>query len=132
MPMTATTPLKGVGQILVPVADVDRAADFYENVLGLPLSMRFPSIAFFDAQGVRLYLAKVPQADFQGRATIYFWVDDVSTALDLMESRGATVRERPSIVYRDDAYDLWMAFVTDLDGNQIGMMREAPKGLERA
>lgn len=129
--MTATTPLKGVGQILVPVADVDRAADFYENVLGLPLSMRFPGIAFFDATGVRLYLAKVPQADFQGRATIYFWVDDVSAALELMEARGATVRERPSIVYRDDAYDLWMAFVSDLDGNQIGMMREAPKGLDR-
>jgi catechol 2,3-dioxygenase-like lactoylglutathione lyase family enzyme len=126
-----TTPLKGVGQILVPVADVDRAAEFYENVLGLPLSMRFPGIAFFDAGGVRLYLAKVPQVDFQGRATVYFWVDDVSAALELMESRGAAVRERPSIVYRDDAYDLWMAFVTDLDGTQIGMMREAPKNLER-
>ena len=131
MTSTSTTPLKGVGQILVPVADVDKAADFYEHVLGLPVSMRFPGIAFFDAAGVRLYLAKVPQADFQGRATIYFWVDDVSGALELMESRGAEVRERPTIVHRDVAYDLWMAFVTDLDGNQIGMMREAPKDLDR-
>ena len=132
MSMTATTPLKSVGQILIPVTDIELAADFYENVLGLPATMRFPGIAFFDAGGVRLYLATVPQADFQGRATIYFWVDDVGAALDLVESRGATVRERPSIVHRDDAYDLWMAFVTDPDGNQIGMMREVPKGLERA
>jgi catechol 2,3-dioxygenase-like lactoylglutathione lyase family enzyme len=129
--MTVESPLRGIGQILVPVTDIDRAADFYERVLGLPVSMRFPGIVFFDAGGVRLYLAKVPQADFQGRATIYFWVDDVGAALELMESRGATVRERPSIVHADDAYDLWMAFVTDPDGNQIGMMREAPKALER-
>jgi predicted enzyme related to lactoylglutathione lyase len=129
--MTVTSPLKGVGQILVPVGDVDRAAEFYEQVLGLPLSMRFPGIAFFDAAGVRLYVANVPEPDFQGRATIYFWVEDVSASLELMEARGATVRERPRIVYDDDAYDLWMAFVKDLDGNNIGMMREAPKGLER-
>lgn len=129
--MTSHSPLRGVGQILVPVVDVDRAVEFYAGVLGLPLSMRFPGIAFFDAAGVRLYLATVPQPDFQGRATIYFWVDDVTTALELLESRGAAVRERPEIVFGDAGYDLWLAFVTDPDGNQIGLMREAPKGLER-
>jgi hypothetical protein len=40
------------------------------------------------------------------------------------------VRERPEIIHRDPDYDLWLAFVTDLDGNNIGLMREAPKGLE--
>ena len=35
------------------------------------------------------------------------------------------------IVHRDESYDLWLAFVTDLDGNNIGLMREAPKGLKR-
>jgi catechol 2,3-dioxygenase-like lactoylglutathione lyase family enzyme len=129
--VSATSPLKGIGQILVPVDDVDRAVEFYERVLGLPLSMRFPGVAFFDAAGVRLYLATVPEADFQGRATIYFWVDDVTATLELLESRGARVRERPEIVFGDAGYDLWLAFVTDPDGNQIGLMREAPKGLER-
>ena len=129
--MSATSPLKGIGQILVPVDDVDRAVEFYEGVLGLPLVMRFPGIAFFDAGGVRLYLATVPEHDFQGRATIYFRVDDVTATLELLESRGAPVRERPDIVFGDATYDLWLAFVTDPDGNQIGLMREAPKGLER-
>jgi catechol 2,3-dioxygenase-like lactoylglutathione lyase family enzyme len=129
--MAVGSPLKGIGQILVPVTDVDRAAGFYEHVLGLPVSMRFPGIAFFDAGGVRLYLATVPQEDFRGRATVYFWVDDVSATLDLLESRGATVRERPGVVFRAGTYDLWMAFVTDPDGNQIGVMREAPTGTER-
>jgi methylmalonyl-CoA/ethylmalonyl-CoA epimerase len=129
--VSATSPLKGIGQILVPVDDVDRAVEFYEGVLGLPLLMRFPGIAFLDADGVRLYLATVPEHDFQGRATIYFRVDDVTAALELLESRGAPVRERPEIVFGDATYDLWLAFVTDPDGNQIGLMREAPKGLER-
>lgn len=126
-----STPLQGIGQILIPVSDVDRAVDFYRDALGLPLLMRFPGIAFFDASGVRLYLARVPQPAFQGRATIYFRVDDVHAALELLESRGATVRERPAIAHASDAYDLWLAFVADPDGNNIGLMREAPKGTVR-
>ena len=129
--MSATSPLKRIGQILVPVTDVERAAGFYEHALGLSIAMRFPGIAFFDVDGIRLYLATVPQEDFRGRATVYFWVDDVSGTLELLESRGAAVRERPGVIHRDPSYDLWMAFVSDPDGNRIGIMREAPPGTER-
>lgn len=118
-------------QILVPVADVDRAADFYEHVLGLPLLFRYPGNAFFDADGVRLYLATPSEADFAGRVTLYFRVPDVTATLERLEAAGATVRERPEIAHRDAAYDLWLAFVQDPDGNNIGLMREAPTGLER-
>jgi catechol 2,3-dioxygenase-like lactoylglutathione lyase family enzyme len=125
----ANRPLGPIIQILVPVADVDRAAAFYEHVLGLPLLFRYPGNAFFDAAGVRLYLARPTGAGYDGAATLYFRVDDVSATLALLESRGATVRERPEVVHRDPEYDLWLAFVTDPDGNNIGLMREAPKGL---
>ena len=118
-------------QILVPVSDVDRAAEFYEGVLGLQLLFRYPGNAFFDADGVRLYLAKPTEADFDGRASIYFRVDDVSGTLARLEAKGAKVREQPEIVFGTDDYDLWLAFVQDPDGNNIGLMREAPKGLER-
>jgi len=116
-------------QILVPVTDLDRAVAFYEGVLDLPLLFRFPGNAFFDAHGVRLYLGEPTEPGFDGVATIYFRVADVSATLALLESRGATVRERPEIVFGTDDYDLWLAFVTDPDGNNIGLMREAPKGL---
>lgn len=129
--MELRTDLKSIGQILVPVTDVDRAVAFYEGVLGLPVQMRFPGIAFMDAAGIRLYLAVVPEPDFQGRATIYFWVDDVSATFELLRERGATIRQEPHIPYSALDYDLWMAFVTDPDGNQVGIMREAPKGLDR-
>ncbi|HET9851916.1 MAG TPA: VOC family protein [Candidatus Limnocylindrales bacterium] len=123
--------LGSIMQILVPVADVDRAAEFYEHVLGLPLLYRYPGNAFFDADGLRLYLARPTDADFDGRASIYFRVADVTTTFERLVAAGAAVREAPEIVHRDEAYDLWLAFVQDLDGNNIGLMREAPKGLER-
>jgi catechol 2,3-dioxygenase-like lactoylglutathione lyase family enzyme len=130
--MDSNAPRLGpIMQILVPVSDVDRAADWYADVLGLPLLFRFPGIAFFDAHGVRVYLARPSDADFGGRATVYFRVDDVSGTFETLERRGATVRERPAITHRDDDYDLWLAFVQDPDGNNIGLMREAPKGIAR-
>ncbi len=118
-------------QILVPVSDVDRAADFYADVLGLPLLFRYPGNAFFDAHGVRLYLAQPSEPAYTGPATLYFRVGDVKTTFESLVARGATVREAPEIAHRDAEYDLWLAFVQDPDGNNIGLMREAPKGLER-
>lgn len=123
--------LSSIMQILVPVTDVDRAADFYERVLGLPLLFKYPGNAFFDADGVRLYLATPTEEDFGGRTSIYFRVDDVTGTLKRLEARGAPVRIRPTLAHRDTDYDLWLAFVQDPDGNNIGLMREAPKGTEQ-
>jgi predicted enzyme related to lactoylglutathione lyase len=126
-----THALGEIMQILVPVSDVDRAADFYAGVLGLPLLFKFPGNAFFDAHGVRLYLARPSEEGYAGPVTLYFRVDDVTGTFERLVAKGAAVREAPEITHRDAAYDLWLAFVTDLDGNNIGLMREAPKGLER-
>jgi predicted enzyme related to lactoylglutathione lyase len=129
-----TEPTRDLGpimQILLPVTDLDRAVDFYERVLGLPLLYRYPGNAFFDADGVRLYLAQPTEPGYDGAATVYFRVADVTGTFERLEARGAPVRERPEIVHRDADYDLWLAFVSDPDGNNIGLMREAPKGTER-
>lgn len=128
--MDSGSRLKSIGQILVPVTDVDRAVAFYEEILGLPVLMRFPGIAFMDAGGIRLYLAAVSEVDFRGRSTIYFWVDDVSASFALFLERGATARQGPHIAHNAPDYDFWLAFVTDPDGNHVGIMREAPKGLQ--
>lgn len=127
----ARLPLGPIAQILVPVSDVDRAADFYAGVLELPLLFRYPGNAFFDAHGVRIYLARPSEPGYGGPVTLYFRVDDVTATFDRLVARGATVREPPEIAHRDTDYDLWLAFVSDPDGNNIGLMREAPKGLER-
>lgn len=92
---------------------------------------RFPGNVFFNAHGVRLCLAKPSEAGYAGAVTLYFRVDDVTATFERLVAQGETVREAPEITHRDEAYDLWLAFVQDPDGNSIGLMPEAPKGLER-
>jgi len=51
--------LSQIGQIALPVGDVDRAEAFYEKVVGLRKLYRFGDLTFFDCAGVRLLLNKV-------------------------------------------------------------------------
>jgi predicted enzyme related to lactoylglutathione lyase len=126
--MTTGTDLQlgTIGQLLVPVTDVERATAFYRDVLGLPFLFAFPGNAFFDAGGVRLYLATPTEPGFDGTVTIYFKVADVTAAVEVLEGRGASFFSRPHITHRDPAYDLWLAFAKDPDGNNIGLMAEMP------
>jgi predicted enzyme related to lactoylglutathione lyase len=117
--------LSTLGQILVPVTDVERATAFYRDQLGIRFLFSYPGNAFFDADGVRLYLAQPEAADFGGRATLYFKVEDIHAAVRSLEERGVTFTE-PHVVHRDPTYELWMAFATDPDGNNIGLMCEVP------
>ena len=121
-----TLDLRSIGQLMIPVKDVERATAFYRDVLGLPFVFAFPGNAFFDADGVRLYLANPSEPGFAGPVTIYFRVSDVRAAVERLEARGATFFSRPHITHRDPAYDLWMAFARDPDGNNIGLMAEMP------
>lgn len=118
--------LERIGQILVPIRDVDRAVRFYRDVLGMRFLFRFPGMAFFDCGGVRLYLAVPEDPSFAGRPTIYYRVEDVGAAVATLESRGVTFDDEPHVVHRDASYELWMAFFRDPDGNQLALMAEMP------
>ncbi len=118
--------LSTIGQILVPVRNAERATAFYRDALGLPFLFAFPHMAFFDADGVRLYLSEPESADFRGKATLYFTVPDIEAAVAALEARGVAFDERPSVVHRDPSYELWMCFTKDPDGNNIGLMSEVP------
>jgi len=118
--------LSTLGQILVPVTDVERSTAFYRDQLGMRFLYAFPGIAFFDADGVRIYLARPEEPDFGGRATLYFKVPDIQAAVSTLEARGVAFTARPHVVHRDPAYELWMAFTKDPDENNIGLMCEVP------
>jgi methylmalonyl-CoA/ethylmalonyl-CoA epimerase len=125
-PDRAPLGLSTIGQILVPVSDAERATAFYRDALGMRFLFAFPHIAFFDADGVRLYLAEPEAPDFRGRATLYFRVPDISEAVDTLESRGVVFTGRPHVVHNDGTNELWMAFTKDPDDNNIGLMCEVP------
>lgn len=116
--------LDRIGQILVPITDIDRAVEFYRDRLGMSFLFRFPGMAFFDCGGIRLYLAVPESRSFRGRATIYYRVDDIDAAVEALEARGVTFDDRPHVVHRDEQQELWMAFFRDPDGNNLALMAE--------
>ena len=62
-----------IGQIHVSVTDVDRSVVFYRDVLGIPFLFGVPGqpMAFFDCDGVRLYLG-VPESEaYRARGMLY-------------------------------------------------------------
>jgi methylmalonyl-CoA/ethylmalonyl-CoA epimerase len=134
---TSRTPraaLQRIGQIAVPVQDLDRAVTFYADVLGLRLLFRAPpGLAFFDCGGVRLMLSRPEGQDAASRASVvYYVVADLSSTHAALLARGADVVQPPHLIARLPDHDLWMAFLRDSEGNLLGLMSEvrsaAPTG----
>jgi predicted enzyme related to lactoylglutathione lyase len=120
--------LRTIGQIHVSVTDVDRAVAFYRDVLGITFLFRVQGqpMAFFDCDGVRLYLG-VPEADeFRSRGVLYFNVEDIAEAHRVLAERGVEFRDEPHLVHRTESSELWMAFFTDPDGNNLALMADLP------
>jgi catechol 2,3-dioxygenase-like lactoylglutathione lyase family enzyme len=115
-----------IGQIHVSVSDIDRSIGFYRDTLGLRYLFRAPErpMAFFDCDGVRLYLG-VPESEvFRSRAMVYFRVQDVDEAHRVLVERGVSFVDEPHVVHRDDRTELVMAFFRDPDGNNLALMVE--------
>jgi len=113
-----------IGQVLIPVSDVDRASAFYRDVLGIPYLFGFPGMAFLDADGVRLYLASPEEEGFAGPSTLYFRVDDILAAVAELEGRGVAFSGRPHMIFDDGTQQTWMCFAKDPDGNNVALMSE--------
>ena len=121
--------LNHIGQIALPVTDVDRAEKFYENVIGLRKLYRFADLSFFDSAGVRPLLEKTNDAaNFKAQGCIYFRCADIALTVATLEKRGATFTHRPHRIAKMDDHDLWMAFFQDPDEHTLAVMQEAPKG----
>ena len=118
--------LKTLGQIHVSVSDVDRAVAFYRDTLGVPFLFQVPGqpMAFFDLDGVRLYLGVPEDEAYRARGMLYFRVDDLDEAVSTLKERGVEFLDDPHLIAHMDDHDLWMAFARDPDGNNIALMEE--------
>ena len=121
--------LRQIGQIALPVSDVERSEVFYADILGLPKLYRFGDLTFFDCGGVRLLLEKAREPkDLRPQGCIYFRCADIALAVSELERRGANFTHQPHRIAKMDDHDLWMAFFNDPDGHTLAIMHEAPKG----
>lgn len=121
--------LSKLGQVSVPVKDVDRALAFYRDSLGLPFLFKAPpGLAFFNCGGIRLLLAAAESesgAQAPGSSSvIYFAVDDIHDMHRALVSRGVDFRQGPHLIARLADREVWMAFFADSEGNTLALMAE--------
>lgn len=125
MNIIAPPGITGVGQVAINVHDVERAVDFYRDVLGLRFLFQIPNAAFFDCGGLRLMLGTPEKPEFDHPASIlYYKVPDIHAAYASLQSSGAATEDAPHLIARMPDHELWMFFVRDPEGNLLGLMSE--------
>jgi len=127
--MSATATGIGItrlGQIAVNTRDVERAAAFYEDKLGLKLLFKAPpGLAFFDCGGVRLMLQRPEKPEFDHPSSVlYFSVPDIHAAYGKLKESGVRLEDEPHLIARMPSHDLWMTFFYDSEGNLLVLMSE--------
>jgi methylmalonyl-CoA/ethylmalonyl-CoA epimerase len=116
-------------QVALLATDLDRSIAFYRDVLGLPYMDRYdpPGLAFFNlGGGTRLILSAT-----SSKATLYFRVDDIDSAVSALAARGVFFLHKPSMIHRDDQGRLgkkgveeWMAFFKDPSDNVLALVAQ--------
>ncbi len=116
-----------IGQIAVPVEDVDRATTFYKEVLGLKhLFSAPPGLAFFDCGGVRLMLSRPEGEGSSGPpgSILYYRVPDIGGMHERLVAQDTSVVGEPHVVHKTESMELWMGFYGDTEGNVFATMDE--------
>lgn len=123
---TAKFGLNQIGQIAVPVSDVERAIAFYRDILGMQFLFQAPpGLGFFNCDGVRLMLDAPAKAQVENYSSIiYYRVPDLQAAFETLSSRGVGFEADPHLIAKLPDHELWMAFFRDPDGNLLALMSE--------
>jgi methylmalonyl-CoA/ethylmalonyl-CoA epimerase len=118
--------IERIGQIAIPVVDLERAVAFYSDVLGLRLTFRAPpGLAFFDCGGVRLMLSRPEGADTPAHAgLLYYVVPDIRAAHAALVERGVSFVQAPQPIARLPDHELWLALCRDSEDNVLALMSE--------
>ncbi len=120
--------LNRIGQIGIPVRDLERSLAFYRDTLGMQFLFQAPpGLAFFICGDVRLMLSLPEGGEFKNATVLYYKVDDLPAAFATIRDRGASVVHEPQLIARMPDHELWMAFFKDPDDNMLGLMSEVRK-----
>ena len=112
-----------IAQIGIMVKDLEAAAAFYRDKLGIKHLFTAPGMAFFDLNGVRLMLGQASK-DAPPSTFLYYLVEDIQAAAQSLQGRGVKMVEAPEIAHRAPGMELWLALFQDMDGNVVALMAE--------
>jgi methylmalonyl-CoA/ethylmalonyl-CoA epimerase len=125
MSKTSFDGLAEIGQINIPVHDLERAIRFYRDQLGMKFLFQAPNLAFFDCKGIRLVLGVPEEAAFDHPSSIiYFKVSDIQADTEALRNREVEIVSEPHLITRMPDHDLWMSFFKDQEGNTLALMAE--------
>jgi methylmalonyl-CoA/ethylmalonyl-CoA epimerase len=117
--------IQKVGQIGVPVKDLERAIHFYKEQLGLPLLFNTNNMAFFECNGLRLLLSLPEKEEFaHSSSVVYFQVKDIKEAYNELIAKGVPFVDEPHIVAKMGQTETWMTFFRDTEDNLHAFMSE--------
>lgn len=117
-------------QIAQRAEDLDRAAAWYQRVLGVAPAAKYdpPGLLFFQLDNTRLLLDRGAPS-----ALIYLEVPDVRQTVEALRADGIMIDSEPHVIFNHDDDTLgpagtaeWMAFVRDSEGNQVGLVSQLP------
>jgi methylmalonyl-CoA/ethylmalonyl-CoA epimerase len=120
-----TKQIQRIGQIGVPVKDVERAASFYSGKLGLDLLFKTDTMAFLETNGIRILLTLPENEAFAHPSSVlYFHVEDIEAAFEAYKKQGVTFIDEPHLIARMGDTETWMAFFKDTEENTHALMCE--------
>ena len=117
--------ISNIGQVAIPVHQLERAVAFYRDVLGMTFLFQTPSLAFFQCGEVRLMLS-IPEGPGASHhaSVLYYQVEDIHSAFQLLRGRSVKIIDEPHLIAKMADHDLWMTFFEDTEGNILGLMCE--------
>ena len=116
-----------VAQIAIVVRDLERAKDFYRDLLGLTFLFDAPpGMSFFQCGETLLMLAPPQGPETGGISIVYYQVEDIEGAHRALAEAGVAFESEPHFVAKYDGKDLWLAICRDPDGNMVGLMSDKP------
>jgi methylmalonyl-CoA/ethylmalonyl-CoA epimerase len=125
MPTIPNIGITQIGQIAIPIQDLDRAVAFYRDALGLPFLFQAPpGLAFFQCGEVRLLLSRSEGADSVHASVLYYKVADIQQAYAKLQARQVKFIDTPHLIAKLPDHDLWMVFFYDSEGNTVALMSE--------
>lgn len=118
--MDAELKLGAIGQISRSVKDIDASRKWYADVLGLEHLYTFGKLAFFNCDGLRLFLS---EGEAAADSIIYFIVENIHATQAVMAARGIEFINAPHMIHQhEDGTEEWMAFFKDNEGRPLGIM----------
>ncbi|WP_191559856.1 VOC family protein [Metabacillus idriensis] len=120
-----TKMIQKVGQIGVPVKDLNRALDFYKEKLGLSLLFNTDSMAFFECNGLRLMLSLPEKDEFaHSSSVIYFQVNSIKDTYERLVGKEVIFIDEPHVVAKMGQIETWMVFFKDTEENTHALLSE--------